>query len=155
MNQPYQRLGSISNAQVGNDFELLAQRFFGSQGIELERNYVAEIGIEALKKPHAFDLGCKAKKWLVECKSHRWTTGHNVPSAKLTVWNEAMYYFYAAPSEYKKVLFVLRDLRRGTGESLANYYVRMYGHLVPLGVELWEYDESTQLALKINIQLKR
>jgi hypothetical protein len=83
---------------------------------------------------------------IVECKSHRWTSGHNIPSAKLTVWNEAMYYFHAAPSEYKKILFVLRDLRRGTGESLAHYYVRTFGHLIPSGVEVWEYDEASHAA---------
>lgn len=149
MDRPFQRLGSTSNAQVGNDFELLAQRFFGNRGIELERNHVVEVGIGTLKKSHAFDLGCSSRKWLVECKSHRWTTGHNIPSAKLTVWNEAMYYFYAAPAGYKKVLFVLRDLRRGSGESLACYYLRTYGHLIPGGVELWEYDESTHVALQV------
>jgi hypothetical protein len=25
-----------------------------------------------------------------------------VPSAKLTVWNEAMYYFHVAPAQYKR-----------------------------------------------------
>jgi len=60
-----------------------------------------------------------------------------------------MYYFYSAPLEYQKILFVLRDLRQGNGESLANYYVRTYGHLIPLGVELWEYDEAIQAARKV------
>lgn len=101
------------------------------------------------KKNHVFDLGCSSRKWVVECKSHRWTTGHNVPSAKLTVWNEAIFYFCAAPLDYKKVLFVLRDLRRGSGESLATYYLRTYEHLVPEGVEIWEYDESKHVALQV------
>lgn len=46
-----------------------------------------------IKKKHSFDLGCKDKK-IVECKSHKWTSGGNIPSAKLNVWNEAMYYFF-------------------------------------------------------------
>lgn len=150
MDKPFQRVGSISNAQVGNDFELLVQRFLAAGGIELERNHSVYVGVSELRKPHAFDLGCATKKWLVECKSHRWTSGHNVPSAKLTVWNEAMYYFHAAPTDYKKVLFVLKDLRRGTGESLATYYLRTYEHLVPAGVEIWEYDEETHNALRVS-----
>jgi hypothetical protein len=149
MDKPFQRIGSISNAQVGNDFELRVQRFLASEGIELERCHSVHVGVGELRKPHAFDLGCGSKKWLVECKSHRWTAGHNVPSAKLTVWNEAMYYFHAAPAHYKKVLFVLKDLRRGTGESLASYYVRTYEHLIPTGVEIWEYDEGTHSALQV------
>jgi len=61
-----------------------------------------------------------------------------------------MYYFQAAPPEYQKILFVLRDLRRGTGESLAAYYVRTYGHLIPFGAEVWEYDDTTQVAKRVD-----
>lgn len=88
---------------------------------------------------------------IVECKSHRWTAGHNIPSAKLTVWNEAMYYFHAAPGGYRKILFVLKDLRRGTGESLCSYYLRTYGHLIPDDVEFWEYDDQTLSAQRVGI----
>ena len=60
-----------------------------------------------------------------------------------------MFYFYAAPPQYKKILFVLQDLRRGNGESLANYYLRTYEHLVPVGVEFWEYSEKTGIAQRV------
>lgn len=149
MDKAFQRVGSKSNAHVGRDFELVAQRVFALQGIHLQLSHVVEIGIGAAKKSHAFDLGCSSQKWLVECKSHRWTAGHNIPSAKMTVWNEAMYYFHAAPQGYKKILFVLKDLRRGTGESLVNYYLRSHGHLVPADVELWEYDASSSVAARV------
>lgn len=151
MGKPFQRLGSKSNTQVGNDFELVAQRFFATQGVSLRLKHSVEVGIGTTKKIHAFDLGCGTAKWLVECKSHRWTTGHNVPSAKMTVWNEAMYYFHGAPLDYKKVLFVLRDLRNGTGESLATYYLRTYAHLIPPGVEIWEYDENEGVGTRVDI----
>lgn len=150
MEKPFQRIGSKSNSQVGSDFEQIAQKFFAMSGVELERSLKVEVGIASTKKLHAFDLGCAKRKWLVECKSHRWTAGHNIPSAKLTVWNEAMYYFYAAPHEYKKILFVLKDLRRGTGESLSGYYLRTHSHLVPAGVEVWEYDEQTGAAKQVH-----
>jgi hypothetical protein len=150
MDKPFQRVGSNSNAQVGNDFELAAKAFFAQAGLVLQRNHTVQIGIGYAKKPHAFDLGCADQKVLVECKSHRWTLGHNIPSAKLTVWNEAMYYFHAAPPDYRKILFVLRDLRRGTGESLATYYTRTYAHLIPPGVEVWEYDEIGAAAQRVD-----
>ena len=38
-----------------------------------------------------------------------------------------MYYFQCAPNKYRKILFVLKDERNSTGESLADYYVRAYG----------------------------
>lgn len=149
MDKPFQRVGSTSNAHVGEAFEVLVQQFFSGKGVELVRDHVVPIGVGPIKKPHAFDLGCSTKKWLVECKSHRWTAGHNIPSAKLTVWNEAMYYFHTAPPDYKKVFVALKDRRRGTGESLLSYYIRTYGHLIPSGVELWEYDEAAHTALRV------
>ena len=149
MDKPFQRVGSISNSQVGRDFELAAQKFFAVRGVQLQLSFTVDVGIHQFKKPHCFDLGCADQKWLVECKSHRWTAGHNVPSAKMTTWNEAMFYFHAAPPQFKKIMFVLRDLRRGTGESLLSYYLRTYGHLVPTGVEFWEFDELTSSAIRV------
>lgn len=146
MSKPFQRVGSKSNAQAGKDFEIAAQVFFNSQGLALELNVKMPVGVESFKKDHAFDLACLDKKIIVECKSHKWTSGNNVPSAKLTVWNEAMYYFVASPKGYRKIMFVLHDLSERRGETLAEYYLRTYGHLVPGDVEFWEYNESTMSA---------
>jgi hypothetical protein len=139
----FQREGSSSNTEVGNDFEDVTSRFFSLQGIRLTRNYKIQIGVGDTKKYHAFDLGSENPKVIVECKSHKWTSGDNTPSAKMTVWNEAMYYFLIAPNDYRKILFVLRDLSKKRNETLAEYYIRTYEHLVPLGVEIWEYDANT------------
>lgn len=152
MNSPFQRIGSKSNSQVGKEFENSAREFFDSQGIPLEPNLPISIGIELLKKSHSFDLVNEEMKILVECKSHRWTSGGNVPSAKLTVWNEAMYYFVAAPTGYRCIMFVLRDFSTKHGETLAQYYLRTYPHLIPRGVEFWEYDEGTRHAHRIDVQ---
>ena len=149
MEKAFQRIGSLSNAHVGLDFELKAQSFFEEKGISLQRNYEVMVGIGIQKKPHRFDLGCPEQKILVECKSHRWTTGNNVPSAKLTVWNEAMFYFHSAPPDYRKVMFVLKDMRRVSNETLAQYYLKTFTHLIPNGVELWEYDEIIMDAARI------
>ena len=142
MDKPHQRVGSVSNAHVGADFENVALRFFAAQGVELTRNFPVELGLSK-KKVHCFDLGTNKQKVLVECKSHRWTAGARVPSAKMTVWNEAMYYFLLAPSEYRKILFVLHDKREQEGESLLAYYKRTYAHLIPDGVEFLEWNEVT------------
>lgn len=98
------------------------------------------------KKRHIFDLGCEEQKIIVECKSHRWTTGGNIPSAKMTVWNEVMLYFLASPNHYRKILCVLRHHSEKRGVSLASYYVRIYKHLIPNGVEIWEFDEEAGIA---------
>ena len=142
MNKPHQRVGSVSNAHVGADFENVAMALFATKGIALTHSFPVELGLSK-KKIHCFDLGTAKEKILVECKSHRWTAGARVPSAKMTVWNEAMYYFFLAPPEYRKILFVLHDRRENEGESLLAYYKRTYSHLIPDGVEFMEWDEAT------------
>lgn len=143
MDKPHQRIGSISNAHVGADFEKLALFYFEKQGKKLIRNFPLDIGVNNKKKKHCFDLGSANLKIIVECKSHKWTSGGKVPSAKMTTWNEAMLYFHLAPQDFKKVFFTLHDKRRDTGETLVAYYKRTYLHLIPEGVEFIEYDEST------------
>ncbi|CAJ0893663.1 hypothetical protein R20233_03758 [Ralstonia sp. LMG 32965] len=142
----HQRVGAISNAHVGREFEASAQRFFASRGVELKLSHKVKIGAGDVKKGHKFDLGCGQRKIIVECKSNRWTNTSNIPSAKLTVWNEAMYYFSLAPNSYRKIMFVLRHECERRGVTLATYYLKAYGHLVPSNVEFWEYDETTQEA---------
>jgi hypothetical protein len=140
-NNNFQRIGSVSNAQAGNDFEAAARTFFSQQGISLVKNFSVPVGVGEAKKIHRFDLGSENPPVLVECKSHTWTQGGNMPSAKMTVWNEAMYYFHIAPGNYRKIFFVLKHSRRD--QSLAAYYLKTHGHLVPDGVELWEFDLQT------------
>jgi hypothetical protein len=134
----FQRVGAASNTQAGNDFEAAARAFFSQQGISLVKNFSVPVGVGETKKMHRFDLGSENPPVLVECKSHTWTSGGNMPSAKMTVWNEAMYYFHVAPSSYRKIFFVLKHSRRE--QSLATYYLKTHGHMVPDGVEFWEFD---------------
>lgn len=143
MSDNFQRTGSVSNAHVGRDFEDVACKILNENGAAVEKDYPIKVGIDGKFKVHKFDLGADDPAILVECKSHRWTKGSNVPSAKITVWNEAMYYFHCAPLHYRKIFFVLKDKRTSNGEALSAYYIRTYGHLIPLGVEIWEYDENS------------
>jgi hypothetical protein len=134
----FQRVGEPHNAGVGRDFEDLALNFFYARGIGLYGSFSVPIGVAERKKTHRFDLGSEDPAVIVECKSHTWTLGGNMPSAKLTLWNEAMYYFHIAPKRYRKILFVLKHLRGGV--SLAAYYLQKFAHLVPDDVEVWEFD---------------
>ena len=134
-------MANKDNPHTGSQFESLAQQVLSKRGLALERNFTVHVGVGQDKRPHKFDLGCQAPPTLVECKAHTWTEGGNAPSAKLAVWNEAMYYFLVAPPEFRKILFVLADRR--AGESLAEHYIKRYGHLIPPGVEIWEFDRLT------------
>ena len=65
----------------------------------------------------------------------------------MAVLNEAMYYFVAAPADYRKVLFILKSVRNG--ETLGQHYLRRFEHLIPQDVEIWEYDPATETAILI------
>lgn len=150
MDKPFQRKGASSNAQVGRDFEKKAQQCFAEQEkLYLETNISIQIGVNGLKY-HNFDLGNEKEKVLVECKAHTWTEGGNIPSAKLTVWNEAMYFFHAAPSGYRKIFFVLRDYSKERNLTLGQYYIKIYRHLIPKDVEIWEFDNKESKAVRID-----
>jgi len=148
MDKPFQRKGVASNSSVGKAFELKAQLFFASINLNLHPGLSIPIGINGTKL-HSFDLGDSTVKVLVECKSHKWTEGRNVPSAKMTEWNEAMYYFYVAPGEFRKILFVLKDYSQKRKETLAQYYIRTYPHLIPKNTEIWEFDENKNKATRL------
>ncbi len=143
MTNNFQRIGSTSNAHVGREFEDKVLNYFDAQDIKLQKDFPLSIGTGHKKKIRSFDLGCRSQTYgniIVECKSHTWTSSGKVPSAKITVWNEAMYYFYLAPKNFRKIFFILKDVSDKRGESLGEYYIRRYSHLIPNDVEIMEYD---------------
>lgn len=139
----FQRAGSISNTDVGRAFELRAQKILAEHGLHLELNHKVPCGLGKVRKDHAFDLGSEQPKVIVECKSQTWTSGGNVPSAKMKNWAEAMFYFHMAPPGYRSIFFVERSLRAGHEESLLEYFKRTQRHLIPTSVELWEIERGS------------
>ncbi len=147
-----QRRGATSNTRVGEEFENQIQDYFRrKKKINLEKKLKLKIGISKNKKEHSFDLGNKDKKIIIECKSHKWTEGNNVPSAKMTVWNEAMYLFSLVNSDYEKYFVVLKDYSNKRQKTLGEYYLERYGHLIPEDVEIYEYDEKNDKLLRIEV----
>jgi hypothetical protein len=146
----HQRIGAISNAHAGRAFEEDAKSYFSqNEGLVLDVSFSVPLGVSELRKSHRFDLGSIEPSVLVECKSHNWTDSGNMPSAKITVWNEAMYYFHLAPDSFKKILFVLEARHVRQRETLAEYYVRINGHLIPNGVSIIEFNPISKSARHI------
>lgn len=139
----FQRSGAISNTHVGRDFELRAQKILAAHGLVLEVNHKVPCGLGNLKKNHAFDLGSNNLRVIVECKSQTWTSGGNIPRAKMKNWAEAMFYFHMAPPDYRKIFFVERSHRPGYEESLLSYFRRTQAHMIPHDVEFWELDRDS------------
>ena len=140
MSNNFQRDGSISNSHVGRAFEDRARNALAKCGLPLTPDHKVPCGLGPVRKDHSFDLGSEDPRVIVECKSHTWTSGGNVPSAKMKNWAEAMFYFHMAPPRYRKIFFVERSVRRGQGESLLSYFLRTQAHMIPPDVEFWELD---------------
>jgi hypothetical protein len=135
--------GSCSNSSIGTNFEQIAFEYFQTkEHIILDKKYAINVGV-ALKKKHEFDLGSKENKILVECKSCTWTKSENTPSAKMSIWNEAMFYFNLAPKEYKKIFFVLKNYSKKKNKTVAQYYMEHYYHFIPKDVLFYEYDPKS------------
>ena len=60
-----------------------------------------------------------------------------------------MYFFHIAPSGYRKIMYVLKDFSQKRNETLAGYYLRTNTHLIPDGVEFWEFDEAADTAERL------
>ena len=143
----FQRVGAISNAHVGRELEDIAAAYLAQEGLHVHPRHKVPVGVANIKRPHEFDLGCDDQMVLVECKAHTWTAGDKVPSAKMINWAEAMYFFALTP-EYRRIFFVQRSIRVSNGESLVAYFKRTKPHLIPPGVEFWEYDFESKTVLK-------
>jgi hypothetical protein len=152
-----QQSATISNAHVGSKFEKDALAYFNHQKcLSLTPNFPVNLGIEGKEpKTHKFDLGCDDElAVLVECKSHTWTASGNIPSAKITVWNEAMYYFLLAPKHFTKVLFVLESSHKTRSKTLAQYYVDINEHLIPNDVSIVEFNQESTIARYVKVARK-
>jgi hypothetical protein len=136
----FQRDGSSSNAAVGKNFEIASKIYLENVlGRKLTFCKKVEVGISKIKKSHKFDIG--DDETIIECKTNRWTTGDHVPSAKLAVWNTAMYYFYLAPKNFIKIFIIEKNQNEKRNITLGLYYIKAYAHLIPDDVEIWEFDE--------------
>ena len=138
----------MSNVSYGDALTAAVQDYLSTLGRPVQPEFAVEVGLSAVRrKLHTFDLGNDTL--LVECKRFAWTAGGNSPSAKLATLNEALLYFVATPAHYRKLLVLAKAPGTRGGETLAAYYVRRYGHLIPPTVEVWEFDLTARTAERL------
>lgn len=133
----------MSHREKGDAFAKRVGEHLCRKGKLVKPEYSVEIGFRTdSRKRHSFDFGNETT--LVECKNYDWTKGVGIPSAKISTLNESMLYFLAAPSSFRKILFLAEKKRKGVrgSETLAEYYVRQQGHLIPDDVEIWELSSD-------------
>ena len=119
-------LSNSYNPKKGRDFEeKVGQALAEKYKTSFEKRSI-DIGMPP--KAHIFDLVSEDGTIIVECKNYSW--GKNNPSAKFSTLNEAVLYLSHAPEDSKKIIVLRKDNHPKKKESLAEYYVRTYFHLL-------------------------
>lgn len=117
------------NPHVGRKFQELVKSILEAE-YDTYFEPEAAVAIGRPGKDHKFDLANKDRSIVAECKCYTWTDSGNVPSAKLMGLDEAVFYFGFLPPDTKKLLCMKKATYRGKAETLAEYYVRVHGHLL-------------------------
>jgi hypothetical protein len=137
-----------SNPKRGSEFEKLSKKIMDNRfRVDFEINGKIKIGRPA--KEHKFDL--VSNNFVGECKCYSWTKPGNIPSAKITLLNEAAFYLFNIPKKknIKKFIVMKRDFHKKRKETLAEYYYRTNKHLLN-DIDIFEIDERTKKVRKIN-----
>ena len=133
--------GNSENPKIGREFQEKVKQWFEiNENAEFNLERPILIGNPA--KLHKFDIADKSEKIVIECKSYTYTSTGHIPSAKLTTLNEAIFYFSFLPAETEKILVMAHATHEKRKETLAEYYIRINGHLLGQ-VKVWEYNTST------------
>ena len=131
------------NPRIGREFQDLVQSIVEKRYcIPFEQE--ATIPIGKPPKKHKYDLASIDRSIVVECKCYTWTESGNVQSAKLMGLDEAVFYFGFLPPKTRKILCMKKAIFPGKDETLADYYVRVHGHLLG-DVYVYEITDDLQI----------
>jgi hypothetical protein len=135
---------TISNVEKGGRFQALVER-------ALEAQYAQPFDTEVMlpigspPKLHAFDLVSRSRNVACECKAYTWTTGGNVPSAKVSNLREAANYLSLLEPDVLKILAVQPSRHPVNGESLVTYFSRLNGHLLGEHIQVIEVADDGRI----------
>ena len=126
------------NPRIGREFQEKVKEWFEiNEQLRFELEHPILIGVPA--KPHKFDIVDESENIVIECKAYTYTSTGNIPSAKLTTLNEAVFYFSFLPSQTQKILVMAYATHPKRKETLAEYYIRINEHLLG-DVKVWEFN---------------
>ena len=134
---------SNSNKTKGDQFRNCAKCIL-TRELKTELEPEQKIVIGNPMKEHAFDLASQDRSVVIECKNYTWTKAGNVPSAKISTLNEAVLYFSFLDCNVQKILCLMESKDPKRKETLAEYYVNNYGHLLR-DVIIYEIAEDGSL----------
>lgn len=131
-------MGNSDNPKIGKNFEDLARELLSKH---YGKVFVCQksLPIGNPSKLHRFDFVSDDNLIIVECKCYTWTGSGNLPSAKIGFINEAVFYMSYLPNSLTKIIVLKKSNRIKNSESLAQYYIRINGHLLE-GIKIIEVD---------------
>lgn len=113
----------ISNVEKGKIFQNYCQKILKAEfgrDIESEVRFTLTDG-----RSHKFDLATSDRAIVAECKAYTWTSGGNIPSAKITHLKESVDYLNNLPPSIKALLLIKRDPHPVRRETIGSYFVRL------------------------------
>ena len=120
---------SNSNKTKGDVFRDFAKPILENElNTELEPEQKIYTGIP--KHKHTFDLVSTDKSIVIECKRYTWINSGKQPNGKIATLNEAVLYFSFLDYNIQKILCLMESKIPERKETLAEYYVNNYGHLL-------------------------
>ena len=120
---------SNSNKNKGDAFRDFAKPILEKElKAELEPEQKIDIGNPMTE--HAFDLVSTDKSIVIECKRYTWRESGKKPNGKIATLNEAVLYFSFLDYNVQKILCLMESKDPKRKETLAEYYVNTYGHLL-------------------------
>jgi hypothetical protein len=123
---------------------VIAEEFFQREGYDCNGGKVPLAFPGAARKYyHNFDFSHDkwGQRFICECKAHQWRKHYNAPS--FSAWNETMYLFHLAPSDYVKFFFAVKS-ENDEHTTLIDYYLKTYAHLIPANVLFLEWDPDIE-----------
>lgn len=127
------------NPKVGKTFQEMVRKSL-LQYFQTDFDLEVAILIGHPSKNHKFDCVSDDRKIIAECKCYTWTDIGNVPSAKMMGMGEALFYMIYLPEDTIKVLCIKKATHPKRQETLAEYYVRIDGHLL-WDIKVFEVDD--------------
>ena len=134
-------MGQQSILERAEIFKRFAAKLLTAKlGVKFHLDY--RIAIGRPPKIHKFDFVSKDLRYAGECKNYSWTETGNVPSAKTAFLNEAVLYLSHVPADKIKFLVMRLDRHDRKKETLVEYYLRTYKHLLG-GLTLYEVNPAS------------
>ena len=136
------------NPKVGRDFQqFVAQRLSDELNHLFTLEYPYGIGTPA--HPHKFDCVSEDRTIVVECKCYTWTVGGNIPSAKMAMLDEALFYMSFLPVDVTKIIALNKATSPDKAETFAEYFFRIKRHLMR-DVQIYEIDTDGVITIYKN-----